>query len=73
MSFVGWLDTFGKSGWIIFVIISLVLFWPAGLVVLGYVIRSGRMGRPRIVPNARHSPPPPAIIPPQPLAGSDKS
>ncbi|HZT87791.1 MAG TPA: DUF2852 domain-containing protein [Stellaceae bacterium] len=38
------LDEFGKPAWIALLVVSFVLFWPLGLVVLGYVIGSGRMG-----------------------------
>ena len=38
-----WLDDFGKPAWIGLMILSFVLFWPAGLVVLGFLIGSGRM------------------------------
>ena len=37
------LDDIGKPAWIALMIISFVLFWPLGLVVLGYLIGSGRM------------------------------
>jgi hypothetical protein len=38
------LDDFGKPAWIAATILSFVVFWPAGLVFLGYMIGSGRMG-----------------------------
>src|SRR5438309_9241910 len=38
------LDDIGKPAWIGLMIVSFILFWPAGLVVLGYLIGSGRMG-----------------------------
>jgi Protein of unknown function (DUF2852) len=44
MSPIMWLDDFGKPAWIALTVISFILFWPAGLVVLGYLIGSGRMG-----------------------------
>jgi Protein of unknown function (DUF2852) len=44
MNPVMWLDDFGKPAWIALIVISFILFWPAGLVVLGYLIGSGRMG-----------------------------
>jgi Protein of unknown function (DUF2852) len=43
MSVTGYLDDIGKPAWIGLMIISFVLFWPLGLVVLGYTIGSGRM------------------------------
>jgi hypothetical protein len=44
MNPVMWLDDVGKPAWIALMIVSFVLFWPAGFVVLGYLIGSGRMG-----------------------------
>ena len=44
MSPIAWLDDIGKPAWIALMIVSFVLFWPFGLVVLGYMIGSGRMG-----------------------------
>ncbi len=44
MNPVAWLDDIGKPAWIAVVIVSFVLAWPLGLVVLGYLIGSGRMG-----------------------------
>src|SRR5260370_3436887 len=44
MNPVMWLDDFGKPAWIALTVVSFILFWPAGLVVLGYLIGSGRMG-----------------------------
>jgi len=43
MNITGYLDDIGKPAWIGLMIISFVLFWPLGLVVLGYTIGSGRM------------------------------
>ena len=44
MNPVMWLDDIGKPAWIALTIASFIMFWPAGLVVLGYLIGSGRMG-----------------------------
>ena len=44
MNPVMWLDDLGKPAWIALMIVSFILFWPAGLVVLGFLIGSGRMG-----------------------------
>ena len=44
MNPVMWLDEIGKPAWIALMIVSFILFWPAGLVVLGFLIGSGRMG-----------------------------
>jgi hypothetical protein len=40
---VMWLDDMGRPAWIALMIVSFILFWPAGFVVLGYLIGSGRM------------------------------
>src|SRR5216684_8207538 len=37
------LDDIGKPAWIGLTIASFILFWPLGLVLLGYLIGSGRM------------------------------
>jgi hypothetical protein len=44
MTLVDRVDDFGRTGWIIVTVFSFVLFWPAGLVVLGFLYGSGRMG-----------------------------
>jgi hypothetical protein len=44
MNVTGYLDEIGKPAWIALMIISFFVFWPLGLVVLGYTIGSGRMG-----------------------------
>jgi len=44
MNPVMWLDDFGRPAWIALMVVSFIMFWPAGLVVLGYLIGSGRMG-----------------------------
>jgi hypothetical protein len=38
------LDDIGKPAWIALTVVSFILFWPLGLVLLGYSIGSGRMG-----------------------------
>jgi hypothetical protein len=43
MNPVMWLDDIGKPAWIALMVVSFILFWPIGLVVLGYLIGSGRM------------------------------
>ena len=43
MNITGYLDDIGKPAWIALMIVSFILFWPLGLVVLGYTIGSGRM------------------------------
>ena len=37
------LDDIGKPAWIGLMIAGFILFWPLGLVILGYIIGSGRM------------------------------
>jgi hypothetical protein len=38
------LDEFGKTAWIAVMVVSFILFWPVGLVILGFLVGSGRMG-----------------------------
>jgi hypothetical protein len=38
------LDDWGKPAWIAAMVLGFVLFWPIGLVILFYMIWSGRMG-----------------------------
>ena len=44
MTPIMWLDDFGKPAWIALMIVSFVLFWPIGVLVLGFLLGSGRMG-----------------------------
>jgi len=37
------LDEHGKGAWICVMVLSFIIFWPAGLAILGYLIWSGRM------------------------------
>jgi len=37
------LDDMGKPAWIALTVVSFILFWPLGLVLLGFLIGSGRM------------------------------
>jgi len=39
----GWLDDRGKGAWIAAMVLGFVLFWPAGLALLAYMIWSKRM------------------------------
>ena len=39
-----WLDDIGKPAWIALTVVSFILFWPLGFLVLGFLIGSGRMG-----------------------------
>jgi Protein of unknown function (DUF2852) len=43
MTIAAQLDDIGKPAWIGLMVVSFILFWPLGLVVLGYLIGSGRM------------------------------
>ena len=38
------LDEFGKPAWILLMILGFVWWWPVGLVMLAFIIGSGRMG-----------------------------
>jgi hypothetical protein len=38
------LDDYGKAAWIMMMILGFVVFWPIGLVILAFMIGSGRMG-----------------------------
>ncbi len=37
------LDEYGKGAWICVMVLSFIIFWPAGLAILAYLIWSGRM------------------------------
>ena len=38
------LDDYGRPAWIGVMVLGFILFWPAGLAILAYLIWSGRMG-----------------------------
>lgn len=38
------LDDYGKGAWIGVMVLGIILFWPAGLAILAYLLWSGRMG-----------------------------
>jgi hypothetical protein len=38
------LDDFGRPAWIALMVASFIVWWPAGLAVLGFLLWSGRMG-----------------------------
>ena len=44
MTLVDRIDDYGRGGWIAVTVLSFVFFWPLGLVVLGFLYGSGRMG-----------------------------
>ena len=37
------LDDFGRPAWIVAMVLGFVLFWPVGLIILAYMLWSGRM------------------------------
>ena len=39
------LDDFGNPAWIALTVVGLLVWWPLGLVVLGYLVGSGRLAR----------------------------
>lgn len=43
MGIVGRLDDLGMPAWIALMVLAFIFFWPAGLVILTYLIWSGRM------------------------------
>jgi hypothetical protein len=44
MSIAAKLDEFGKPAWIALMILGFFAWWPLGLVILAFIIGSGRMG-----------------------------
>jgi hypothetical protein len=44
MTVVQRIDDYGRVGWIAVTILSFMMFWPVGLLVLGFLLGSGRMG-----------------------------
>lgn len=38
------LDRWGRGAWIATMVLGFIVFWPLGLILLGYMIWSGRMG-----------------------------
>lgn len=38
------LDELGRPAWITLMVLGFIVFWPVGLMVLGYMLWSGRMG-----------------------------
>jgi hypothetical protein len=44
MALTAFFDDLGKPAWIGLTVLSFIFFWPVGLVLLGYLIGSGRMG-----------------------------
>jgi Protein of unknown function (DUF2852) len=44
MPIVAKLDELGKPAWILLMILGFVVWWPVGLMILAFIIGSGRMG-----------------------------
>jgi hypothetical protein len=44
MAIAAKLDELGKPAWIALMVFAFVVFWPAGLAILAFMIWSGRMG-----------------------------
>ena len=44
MELVERIDDYGKPAWIGLMVVAFILFWPAGLAILAYLLWSGRMG-----------------------------
>jgi hypothetical protein len=45
MTLTAKLDDLGNPAWIALTVLSFVVWWPLGLIVLGYLVGSGRMAR----------------------------
>ncbi len=45
MTLAAKLDDFGNPAWIALMVVGFLIWWPLGLVVLGYLVGSGRMAR----------------------------
>jgi hypothetical protein len=45
MTLAAKLDDLGNPAWIALTVVSFLIWWPLGLLVLGYLVGSGRMGR----------------------------
>jgi hypothetical protein len=45
MTLTARLDDFGNPAWIALTVVSFLVWWPLGLVVIGYLVGSGRMAR----------------------------
>lgn len=44
MELVERIDDYGKPAWIGLMVVAFIVFWPAGLAILAYLLWSGRMG-----------------------------
>lgn len=45
MTLAAKLDDLGNPAWIALTVVSFIVWWPLGLLVLGYLVGSGRMAR----------------------------
>ena len=45
MTLAAKLDDLGNPAWIALTVVSFVVWWPLGLIVLGYLVGSGRMAQ----------------------------
>ena len=45
MTLAARLDDFGTPAWIALIVVSFLIWWPLGLIVLGYMVGSGRLAR----------------------------
>jgi hypothetical protein len=45
MTLAAKLDDFGGPAWIALTVVSFLIWWPLGLIALGYLVGSGRMAR----------------------------
>jgi hypothetical protein len=45
MTLAARLDDIGNPAWIALTVVSFIVWWPLGLLVLGYLVGSGRMAR----------------------------
>ena len=45
MTLAAKLDDFGNPAWIALTVVGFLVWWPLGLVVLGYLVGSGRLAR----------------------------
>jgi hypothetical protein len=43
MTLVDRVDGFGRPAWIALMVLGFIMFWPVGLIILGFLIGSGRM------------------------------
>jgi hypothetical protein len=45
MTLAARLDDFGTPAWIALTVVSFLIWWPLGLIVLGFLVGSGRLAR----------------------------